>query len=356
MSDGRYIRQTRLAGFGPEGQKALGQAAVLVVGLGGLGIPAALYLNAMGVGRLGLLDADRIETSNLHRQPLYRESQIGTTKVSALAHSLRAQNPETRLDCMEVFLTPENALEILGDYDLILDATDNLPTRYLLDDACLILGKPWIYGALHGFEGQVSVFNYRGGPTYRCLFPDPPDADTIPDCSDLGILGVLPGIIGMFQALEAVKIIAGLSGVLSGQLCLYDGLSQETRGITVPRNPDRPQPGQLQQTYALHCPSREYSISWEEFRLRQGRSQTMRLVDVRERYEYKADGLEEAVNLPLASLSNHLDNLNGANPLVLVCRSGPRSRKARRFLAERFPDKDIFWISGGMQAIKSDVL
>ncbi|CAG0909668.1 unnamed protein product, partial [Cyprideis torosa] len=205
MSPERYSRQTILKDFGSEAQQKLLVAKVLVVGAGGLGVPVLTYLNAMGVGTLGIVDADTISLTNLHRQVLYDEVEIGDSKAKVASMKLKAQNPATELIIHDCFLTVENALSIVGEYDLIVDATDNFPARYLINDACTILKKPFVYGALHGFEGQVSVFNFHGGPTYRCLFPKMPSANEVPDCNEHGVLGVIPGIIGNLQALEAVK-------------------------------------------------------------------------------------------------------------------------------------------------------
>jgi molybdopterin/thiamine biosynthesis adenylyltransferase len=206
MNPKRYIRQTILKGFGAEGQRKLANAKVLVVGAGGLGVPVLTYLNAMGVGTLGIVDADVVSISNLHRQVLFTEAMVGLLKVHAAAEQLQKQNPETKINAYPTFLDLSNALEIIGNYDLVVDATDNFPTRYLINDACVILNTPFVYGALHGFEGQVSVFNYENGPTYRCLFANMPMADAIPDCNENGVLGILPGIVGNLQALEVVKL------------------------------------------------------------------------------------------------------------------------------------------------------
>ena len=222
----RYLRQTSLKDFGEVGQAKLTEGRVLVVGLGGLGLPVLQYLNAMGVGTLGLMDQDVVELHNLQRQVLYTEKDLGKQKLDVAHEKLQEQNSSTILRTHDSFLTKENALTIIKDYDVIVDATDNFPTRYLINDACVILNKPFVYGALHGFEGHVSVFNYNNGPTYRCLYPNMPTSDEIPDCNENGVLGVVPGIIGTLQALEAVKILTGVGEVLSGRLLLFNGLDQ----------------------------------------------------------------------------------------------------------------------------------
>ncbi|MEX0362268.1 MAG: ThiF family adenylyltransferase, partial [Allomuricauda sp.] len=235
--DFRYDRQTRLKGFGPNGQHKLAKAKVLVVGLGGLGLPVVQYLNAMGVGTLGLMDQDVVELHNLQRQVLYTEKNLGQSKLEVAHEKLQAQNSQTIFELYDTFLTKENALGIISDYDAVIDATDNFPTRYLINDACVILNKPFVYGALHGFEGHVSVFNHQGGPTYRCLYPNMPTAEEVPDCNDNGVLGVIPGVIGTLQALEAVKLVADIGEVLSGKLLIYDGLSQQMSKFNFKTNP-----------------------------------------------------------------------------------------------------------------------
>ena len=210
MKAPRFIRQTSLVQFGAEGQAKLADARVLLVGLGGLGVPVAQYLNAMGIGTLGLVEQDIVEMHNLQRQVLYSENDLGQPKLKVALEKLALQNSNTKLNGHPCFLTKDNALDILANYDVVVDATDNFETRYLINDACLLQNKPFVYGALHGFEGQVSVFNYNNGPTYRCLFPNMPKADEIPDCNTNGVLGVLPSIIGSLQALEVVKLITEL--------------------------------------------------------------------------------------------------------------------------------------------------
>ncbi|EAR15633.1 HesA/MoeB/ThiF family protein [Robiginitalea biformata] len=352
MSADRYDRQTRLEDFGPEGQRALSEAAVLIIGAGGLGVPAATYLNAMGIGRLGLVDGDVVETSNLHRQPAYGPASVGMAKVRELEKVLRAQNPDTQLDIRDTFLNPTNALELIGNYDLVVDATDNLPTRFLVDDACLMLGIPWVYGALHGFEGQVSVFNYRGGPTYRCLFPVPPPAGEIPDCDTLGTLGVLPGLIGTMQALEAVKAICGQEGVCAGKLLLYDARKQQTLHIAIQKDANRTVPDDLSATYQLSCEGKPDAVSGSEYlRLRKEGAAHL-LVDVREPGEFESHHLDGARNIPMKRIASDAPDFSSGNPVYLICETGPRSRRACRELQSRWPSTPFFWISGGMRQLK----
>lgn len=367
MNKERYDRQIKLNGFGPQGQQALAQSRVLLVGAGGLGVPAALYLNAMGVGHLGLIDGDRVELSNLHRQPIYTEADVGKLKVQCFSRFLNQQNPNTNIDLWDTFLHAGNALELLKSYDLVIDATDNLETRYLIDDACLMLGKPWIYGALHGFEGQVSVFNYRGGPTYRCLFPKMPQQGEIPDCNTLGTLGILPSIIGSFQALEAVKVLCGQEGVLAGKLMIYEGLQQQSRTISFNKNPNREVPNELlATTYSVNsCETHSASISHQDYqRLKEKTPVT--LIDVREVSEFAAGALSEAINFPLSRLkevvieetSNDVvaalarEVASDSKEIIIICKSGPRSREACSILATRLPNHTFTWIAGGMRSAK----
>ncbi len=356
MKNERYKRQIRLKGFGTAGQQALNKASVLIVGAGGLGIPVAQYLNAMGVGRLGLLDGDVVEESNLHRQPAYGPESVGRTKVRELARWLQSQNPDTRLDILDTFLHASNALEVIRPYDLVIDATDNLTTRYLIDDACLILDRPWIYGALHGFEGQLSALNYEGGPTYRCLFPNPPGDGEIPDCNTMGTLGVLPGIMGNLQALEAVKLLCGMDGILSGRLLIYDALAQEIRHISFNRDPDRLPPESLESARNFECATEDGAVDSVTYLKAKASGRPLLLVDVREPSEYHAHHLEEAENIPLMNLESEWKRLEAIPELYLICKSGPRSRQAFQLLSVHLPKQQVRWIQGGMRDYKVENL
>lgn len=216
----RYIRQVQLPGFGPEAQQKLLQSSVLVIGAGGLGVPVLQYLTGMGIGKIGIVDGDTISLSNLHRQVLYAQDEIGLPKAEVAARKLLALNPSINIKHYSSFLTVDNALQFVKDYDLIIDATDNFSARYLVNDACVIQNKPFIYGAIHQYEGHISIFNYNDGPTYRCLYPTMPSAAEVPDCNAAGVLGVVPGLIGLHQALEAVKLLTGIAKTLSG-FCRY---------------------------------------------------------------------------------------------------------------------------------------
>ncbi len=350
----RYIKQERLKDFGPDAQLKLQQAAVLVVGLGGLGIPVLQYLNAMGIGTLGLVDQDVVELSNLQRQVIYNEDQIGMLKTEAAMASLRKQNSRTELKVYDTFLTRQNALEIISEFDVVVDATDNFATRYLINDACVIAKKPFIYGALHGFEGQVSVFNYQQGPTYRCLFPDPPSLQSIPDCNEHGVLGVIPGIIGNLQAMEVVKIISGIGKPLSGLLLLYDGLEQQTHKIKLEVNPANLSIKELQAVYAEHNCLNQYEIGAEDLSELIKNKSDIVLIDVRNPKEFQEVHIPGSKNIPLDVLEVRAGELEQIREGYLICQVGVRSSKAQRILEKILPKNRFFQVTGGLaQYLKS---
>ena len=354
MNEERYQRQTNLNGFGIEGQRKLKQAKVLVVGAGGLGVPVLTYLNAMGVGTLGIVDADVVSLSNLHRQVLYTEDMVGTSKVLAAKDQLLRQNSNTQIETYQTYLTVANALNIIKDYDIVVDATDNFPTRYLINDACVIANKPFVYGALHAFEGQVSVFNYKGGPTYRCLFPTMPAADAVPNCNENGVLGILPGIIGNLQALEVVKIVAEIGDVLSGFLLLFDTLSQRTQQIRFKLQPGNNEIKSLASSYEFDCELPLKSVGASE--LLQLLSDTaIELIDVRTYKEYQRQHLKEAKHIPLGELTDRVAEVDLETTVYVICQSGVRSKKAIIKLQELFPGKDFINVSGGMNQMKNYV-
>jgi adenylyltransferase/sulfurtransferase len=355
MTLNRYDRQIRLEGFGPRGQELLGRSRVLVVGAGGLGVPVCQYLNAMGVGALGIVDGDRIEETNLHRQPLYSPADHGMPKVTVLGRKLREQNPETNIELHQTFLQPSNAMELAGTYDLVVDATDRIPTRYLIDDLCVARDIPWIYGALHGFEGQLSVFNYRGGPTYRCLFPQIPKPGEIPDCNQLGTLGILPGIIGSLQALEAVKVLCGLGEILSGKLLLFNALDHTSRQVRFKRDPAR-QSREVEDTthYTYALCGIDGGIPLATYLEMSKSGETHMLVDVREPSEFEANHLPEAVNFPLMELEDHVRELSGAGAVYFICHTGSRSAQACRKLEGRLQGVPLHWIEGGVRDLQSE--
>ena len=347
MNHERYIRQTILDGFGSEAQRKLSLAKVLVVGAGGLGVPVLTYLNAMGVGTLGIVDNDVVALTNLQRQVLYSENDIGLPKVVVAIEKLEQQNSETTLIGHTTYLSRENVFDILADYDMVVDASDNFPTRYLINDACVILKKPFVYGALHSFEGQVSVFNYKGGPTYRCIFPTMPQADEVPDCNANGVLGIIPGIIGNFQALEVVKMITGVGEVLSGKLLLFDGLSQNSRKIKFPLIPENLNIKELNPSYDFDCSIEESSISSEAF-LNLLQTNTIQVIDVRTPKEFKRVHLEEAHNIPLGIIDESIEKIVFDEPIYMICQSGIRSKKAISKLRKIRPNATFINVNGGM--------
>jgi len=253
----RYARHIILPGVGSAGQLRLKQSAVLVVGAGGLGAPVLMYLAAAGVGRIGIVEMDTVDLSNLQRQVLYQTDEVGFSKAEIAKARLNGLNPLIQIDSYATRLTSENAMEILREYNLVIDASDNFPTRYLANDACVLLGKPLVYGAIHQFEGQVSVFN-QGGPCYRCLYPIPPKPGTVPSCAEAGVFGVLPGVVGSLMATEALKVLLGIGEALAGQLLLYDGLYNTVRILAFSRREDCPVCGEHRsvttlQDYELFC-------------------------------------------------------------------------------------------------------
>ncbi|WP_420322538.1 ThiF family adenylyltransferase [Flagellimonas sp.] len=345
--ESRYIRQTTLKDFGEAGQVKLAKGKVLVVGLGGLGLPVLQYLNAMGVGTLGLMDQDVVEVHNLQRQVLYAEHDVGKQKLDVVQQKLQEQNSSTNLQLHDSFLTKENALDIIKNYDVVVDATDNFPTRYLINDACVMLNKPFVYGALHGFEGHVSVFNHQNGPTYRCLYPKMPSAEEVPNCNENGVLGVVPGIIGTLQALEVVKILTGVGEVLSGKLLLFNGLDQLYSKISFKVNPLNKNIKKLQEFYETTDCGVISTLSAAAFQsVRESKSKII-LIDVRTNREFDTNHLEEAMNIPLLELEGYVPP-KWSMEVYLICQSGKRSEIAAKQLQQAYPNLTFYSILGGM--------
>ncbi|MBM1106680.1 HesA/MoeB/ThiF family protein [Aurantibacter crassamenti] len=354
MSAERYHRQEILKDFGPIAQQKLSDAKVLVIGAGGLGIPVLTYLNAMGVGNLGIVEHDTVSESNLHRQVIYNEADIGRQKNDAILERLKAQNSNTNLIGYNTFLFKENALKFISDYDLVVDASDNFPTRYLVNDACVILNKPFVYGALHGFEGQVSVFNHKGGPTYRCLFPNMPKADEVPNCNEHGVLGILPGIIGNLQALEAIKVLTDIGEVLSGKLLIFSALEQSYQKIKFKLVDQNTKIKTLAESYEFSCDATINSI--EAVGLVPLLSDTnIELIDVRTSEEFSHKNLSLAKHIPLSELEQRHTEIDLNKPVYLVCESGVRSRKALLLLQEWYPNKTFVNVEGGMRKLNTYV-
>jgi sulfur-carrier protein adenylyltransferase/sulfurtransferase len=338
----RYARHFSLPEIGEAGQLRLRGARILLVGAGGLGSPAALYLAAGGVGVLGLVDDDRVDETNLQRQVLFGTRAIGRPKSEMAAERLQDLNPHVHVEQFRERLTSANALEILRGFDVIVDGSDNFPTRYLVNDACVLLGKPDVYGAIFRFEGQVSVFSRGAGPCYRCLFRDPPPPELIPSCEQAGVLGVVPGIVGSLQALEAVKLVTEAGEPLIGRLLLFDGLPARFRELPIRRDPDCPVCGEQPTIrelidYEAFCgmpagPSDDVEISAASLRHLLASGSDVQLVDVREPWEWGICRLDGATLLPLRELPQRLSDLDSARPVVAYCHTGQRSLIARQFL------------------------
>lgn len=331
----RYSRHLLLPEIGQAGQQKLKAAKVLVVGCGGLGCPVLQYLAAAGVGTLGLLDFDTVDDSNLQRQVLYATADVGRPKAVVAAEKLYAQNPFIELIPHQLLLSADNALALFADYDIIVDCSDNFATRYLVNDACVVLGKPLVFGAIFKFEGQVTVFNYQNGPTYRCLHPVPPAAGEVPNCAEIGVLGVLPGLIGTMQAAEALKIILELGEVLSGRLLLVDALGMRFQTIRFRAVPANQQLTALAPDYAAFCgeapleitPARAPEISADELKAWQQSGRPLQLLDVREPHEHARRSIGGQM-IPLGKLGDELAGLSKDVPVVVHCASGVRSQKA----------------------------
>jgi sulfur-carrier protein adenylyltransferase/sulfurtransferase len=339
----RYSRHLLLPEVGLEGQRALKQSRVLVVGAGGLGSPVALYLAAAGVGTLGLVDFDRVDATNLQRQILHGTATVGQPKLDSAEARLRDLNPHVHLERYDTRLSAANALAIIRGYDVVVDGTDNFATRYLVNDACVLLGVPNAYGSIFRFEGQASVFATREGPCYRCLFRNPPPADAVPNCAEGGVLGVLPGLVGTIQATEAIKLLLGIGRPLVGELLLVDALGMQFRRVKVRRDPDCPACGTRTirelvdhevacAAPAVH-PKGVAEVTPSELSGRLARGDGLVLVDVREPWEWELGRLDGARLVPLGSLDDALDSLPRDLDVVVYCKGGVRSAHAALHLA-----------------------
>jgi adenylyltransferase/sulfurtransferase len=364
----RYARHLSLPEVGKEGQLRLKDSRVLVVGAGGLGSPLALYLAAAGVGTLDLVDFDEVDATNLQRQILHGTKDIGRAKLDSARDRLADVNPHVSVVTHEVRLDSSNALEIMGPYDIVADGTDNFPTRYLVNDACVLLGKPNVYGSVFRWEGQASVFASDGGPCYRCLFREPPPPGLIPNCAEAGVLGVLPGIIGLIQALEVIKLLLGRGDTLSGRLLIFDALEMSWREMAVSRNTSCPVCGDgptqtglidYEDFCGLKAPiegeEQEMDTFGEveagELNERLASEEPPFLLDVRQPHEWDIVNLEPngAVMIPLADLSDRLDEIPTDREIVVYCRTGARSASAAQMLVdEGFPS--VFNFVGGIHA------
>ena len=363
----RYSRHLLLQNVGEEGQLRLKDARVLLIGAGGLGSPAAMYLAAAGVGTLGIVDADRVDETNLQRQILHGTSDLNRNKTDSARETLAEINPFVAVQLYPERLTSANALEIAGEYDILLDGSDNFPTRYLVNDTGVLLGKPVIYGSIFRFEGQVSVFSTRDGPCYRCLFRDPPPAGLIPSCAEAGVFGVLPGIVGTIQATEAIKMILGIGDTLEGRLLLIDALTMQFRSMELRRDPECPACGtrEIRELidYEEFCgmknidgekPEEVGSISAHELSARMEKGEDLNVIDVREPFEWQIAKIPGARLIPMREVMSHVDELRSAKTTVLYCHSGMRSMRAARELASAGV-KGLLNLDGGIDAWSRDV-
>ena len=349
----RYQRHLSLAGFGPAAQEKLRRGTVLVIGAGGLGCPALLYLAAAGVGRIRVIDPDRVDLSNLQRQVLYTEQDVGEFKVAAAARRLAALNSSIVIEPYVGKFTRANAFDLVGSCDVVIDGSDNFSTRYLVNDACVLAGKPFVYGAVQGFSGQLSVFNWREGPTYRCLFPEPPAPGTVPNCAEAGVLGVLPGLIGTAQACEAIKLLTGLGEPLSGRLLLWDALAMTTQMVKLGADPaSRELAGLPPDNFAETCAAPEGGIGEIEVAELRRAARAPQLIDVRERWERQLGSIEPSVHIPLGLLERGeakaaLAGLDPAAPTVVYCAVGVRSLRGAQLLRDRHGFKQALNLAGG---------
>ncbi len=370
----RYARQLSLPGLGREGQERLLASTVVLVGVGGLGCPAALYLAAAGVGRLVLVDGDRVDESNLHRQVLYTTADVGRPKVEAAAERLRALNPDVAVEARAERLAAANARELLSGADVVADGSDNFPTRFLVNDACVLLGLPNAHGSIFRFEGQASFFDPRNGPCYRCLHPEPPPPGLVPSCAEAGVLGILPGVIGSLQATEVVKHLLGIGEGLAGRLLLYDALGMTFRELRLRKDPACPAcgPGSTLRDLADldgFCeagrspiedgrpgdapppPGEEFppSLEVEELVALLGGPEPPLLVDVREEWEVALGMLPGALHLPLGNLPSRWPEIPRERPVVVYCHAGLRSWEAMQFLRSRGIER-VASLAGGTDA------
>ena len=359
----RYSRHLIMPEVGMEGQLKLKNAKVALIGTGGLGAPLGMYLAAAGIGRIGLVDFDVVDFTNLQRQVIHGTKDVGKKKLDSAAETMLDINPYLELDRYETALTSENALDILKHYDIVVDGTDNFPTRYLVNDACVLLGKPNVYGSIFRFEGQATVFAYEGGPCYRCLYPEPPPPGLVPSCAEGGVLGILPGTVGLIQATETVKLILGIGEPLVGRLMLYDALAMKFRELKLRRNPECPVCGDHPSIRELidyqefcgipnqqHEPiAAEGDIDPTEVKAKIDRRDPFVLIDVREPHEYEICKIPYAKLIPLGDLAKRVNELDSADEIVAHCKSGMRSAKAVDFLKQA-GFKKVRNMKGGIRA------
>lgn len=368
----RYSRHLIIPEFNIEGQRKLKAAKVLVVGSGGLGSPLLLYLTAAGVGTIGIVDFDIVDESNLQRQVLFSVDDVGTPKVEAARKRLEGLNPHIQFNIHNEPLTSQNALDIIKDYDLVADGTDNFPTRYLVNDACVLLGKPNVYASIFRFEGQLSVFNYTDkngklGPNYRDLYPTPPPPGLVPSCSEGGVIGVLPGIMGSLQANEVIKVITDVGEPLSGRLFLYDAAAFDTRTLKIYRDENNPINGKNPTVtelidYQHFCgitPNKNQdkdvkSVTVKELQQLLDSEEDVQVIDVREDYEYEIVNISAEL-IPLGQIETQVDKIASDKKVVVHCRSGKRSADAIELLEKKYGFKNLYNLEGGILAWADEI-
>ena len=360
----RYSRHIILPEVGIEGQKKLKSSSILLIGAGGLGSPLGMYLTAAGVGRLGIVDMDRVDESNLQRQVIHGTKDIGRPKLDSARDRIKDINPHVQVDAYDTAFRAENAMKIAAPYDVIIDGTDNFPTRYLTNDVSVFLGKPNVYGSIFRFEGHASVFAPKlGGPCYRCLYPEPPPPGMVPSCAEGGVLGILPGIIGLIQANEAVKLILGIGETLVGRFLLFDALAMEFRELKIRKKPDCPVCGERPTItapidYEQFCgipkagdavaPSGMKTITVEQLKEKQARGEDFVLLDVREPHEFQIANLGGKL-IPLGEIPQRFGELDANREMVVHCKMGGRSAKAVEFLSNH-GFKNVWNLEGGINA------
>lgn len=364
----RYSRHLIMPEVGMEGQLKLRQARVLCIGAGGLGSPLALYLAAAGVGKLGIVDFDTVDFTNLQRQIIHDTNDVGRPKLTSARETIADINPNVEVVGFETRLTSDNALDIFKDFDIVADGTDNFPTRYLVNDACVLLGKPNVYGSIFRFEGQASIFYAKEGPCYRCLYPEPPPPGLVPSCAEGGVLGVLPGIVGCIQAVETIKLILGIGRSLIGRLLLFDAMNMKFRELKLRKNPECPACGTHPTVtklidYEQFCgirgeehvvPTRVPELTAPEVKEMMDDKKPFVLVDVREPHEFQICRIPGSILIPLGEVPKRMNELNSADEIVVHCRSGMRSAQAVEFLMKAGFRK-IHNLKGGVLAWSDEV-
>ena len=365
----RYARHLTLPEFGEEAQEKLLNSSILLIGAGGLGSPLALYLAAAGIGRIGIMDFDVVDMSNLQRQVIHRMQDIGTSKARSAERGIKDINPDVEVEVYEEGINSGNAMEIIGKYDIVVDGTDNFPTRYLVNDACVMLGKVNIYGSIYRFEGQATVFDAKNGPCYRCLYPEPPDPGMVPSCAEGGVLGILPGYIAMIQATETIKMLTGIGKPLVGRFIRYDALNAETRELKLRKDPECPICGPNPSItelidYEQFCGLTRgddngldiKKINVDDYADMRDDEEEHLLLDVREDHELKICELEGTVHIPLGQINQRLDEISAwkDKPVIIICKTGQRSMKAAETLMKK-GFTDVANLEGGIIAWSEEI-